>query len=310
MAISRAQLRPARVLVGLLLAGLLVLVVAGIVTGQPLEAALAGILFVITAVGAWWLRPGTDPAAEQLRRLQATREDLLATISHEFRTPLTAIQGAALTLRKHGDKLDRQRTDTILDAVIANAERLGRLLENMLTAAEARSPDQHAVADVHRIATDVVATVEAAHPLRTEPIVVAIAPDLEARIEPAALHQILSNLLTNAVIHAQQGSRAIIAAGYDGGDIVVTVANEGQGIDAETLAALFEPFTQQDSSSTRPYEGAGIGLYVVRRLVEVSSGSLNVRSTPGWVSVEVRLPRPAPRTVDLTSAEAPVDLDH
>ena len=115
---------------------------------------------------------------EQLRRLEATREDLLATISHEFRTPLTAIQGAALTLRKHGDRLDRPEPTAILDAVIANAERLGRLLENMLTAAEARSPDEQAVADVHRIATEVIATVEAAHPQRTEAIVVAIAAGL------------------------------------------------------------------------------------------------------------------------------------
>jgi signal transduction histidine kinase len=83
----------------------------------------------------------------------------------------------------------------------------------------------------------------------------------------------------------------------------VTVANEAEGVDAQMLADLFEPFTQRDSSSTRAQEGAGVGLYVVRRLVEVSSGSLSVRSQPGWVSIEVRLPRADTSSVDLATVE-------
>jgi signal transduction histidine kinase len=165
------------------------------------------------------------------------------------------------------------------------------------------------VSDVASVATEVATLVEQAHAERTPSVVVAIDEGLEARIEGSALHQILANLLDNAIVHAQPGSHAIISAADDADDVVVTVANEADGVDAQMLADLFEPFTQRDSSSTRAHEGAGVGLYVVRRLVEVSHGSLSVRSQPGWVSVEVRLPRALPgqpaatRTVDLTSQE-------
>lgn len=236
------------------------------------------------------LTRGRSRVQARLRELESTREDLLATVSHEFRTPITAIQGSALTLRKHRARLPDSRVDEMLEAIVANTERLGRLLENMLTAAQARVPDQRAVTDVSRIAHEVAELVESAHARLSPNVVVAVDDGLQARVEPSALHQMLANLLDNAVIHAQTGSHAIVTGAADGDDVVVTIANEAEGVDAQMLAELFEPFTQRDSSSTRAAEGAGVGLYVVRRLVEVSSGSLSVRSQPGWVSVEVRLP--------------------
>ena len=237
------------------------------------------------------LSRGRTTVEARIAELDATREDLLATVSHEFRTPLTAIQGAALTMRKHRSRLPEQRVDEMLDAVVANTERLGRLLENMLTAAEARVPDQRAVTDVarrrHRGGR---AGRAGARPADAQRRGRRSTVACEARIEASALHQILANLLDNAIVHAQPGSHAIISAAEEGDDVVVTVANEAEGVDAQMLADLFEPFTQRDTSSTRSHEGAGVGLYVVRRLVEVSHGSLSVRSQPGWVSIEVRLP--------------------
>jgi signal transduction histidine kinase len=306
------------------------LVVAGIDPGRsvaddrdPLRFTLVDLLFVlgtsVTQLVFWSstdqarvhdalyrtelaeLSEGRTTVQARLRQLETTREDLLATVSHEFRTPLTAIQGAAMTMRKHRARLSGSRMDEMLDAVVANTERLGRLLENMLTAAEARPPDRKAVTDVHRVATEVAELVEAAHVRRTPSVVVAVDEGLEARVEGSALHQILANLLDNAIVHAQPGSHAIVSGALEAGDVVVTVANEAEGVDAQMLAELFEPFTQRDSSSTRSQEGAGVGLYVVRRLVEVSAGSLSVRSQPGWVSVEVRLPRaPSEDPLDLT----------
>jgi signal transduction histidine kinase len=246
---------------------------------------------------------GRNSVEARIRELDATREDLLATVSHEFRTPLTAIQGAALTMRKHRARLPEHRVDEMLEAVVSNTERLGRLLENMLTAAEARVPDHRAVTDVADVAAEVAELAEQAHAERAPSVVVAVDEGLAARIEGSSLHQILANLLDNAIVHAQPGSHAIVSAAVEGNDVVVTVANEAEGVDAQMLADLFEPFTQRDSSSTRAQEGAGVGLYVVRRLVEVSSGTLSVRSQPGWVSIEVRLPRADAEAVDLAAAE-------
>ncbi|MFL6139260.1 MAG: sensor histidine kinase [Frankiaceae bacterium] len=236
------------------------------------------------------LYDGQQSLHTQLRRITATREDLLATVSHEFRTPLTAIRGAALTLRKHRAKLSAAKMDELLDAVLANTDRLSRLLENMLTAAEVRQPDSNAVSNVYQVATEVAMLVHGAHAVRTPRVAVAIDDDIEAVVERAALHQILANLLDNAIVHAAPGSQAIVSGAVEAGEVVITVANEAHGVDATTLAGLFEPFTQGDASITRPKQGAGVGLYVVRRLIEVSKGKLTVHSQPGWVSVEVRLP--------------------
>lgn len=236
------------------------------------------------------LADGQRSVQNELQRIIRTREDLLGTVTHEFRTPLTAIRGAALTLRKHRGRLQPAQTDTILDALITNADRLSRLLENMLTAAEARKPDHAAVANVYQVAVEAAMLVRAAHAERAPDVAVAIDPQLEASVERSALHQILANLLDNAILHAAPRSQAIISAGPEDGDIVITIANEAHGVDAQTLERLFEPFTLADASVTRPKQGAGVGLYVVRRLVEVSSGLLRVHSEPGWVSVEVRLP--------------------
>jgi signal transduction histidine kinase len=160
----------------------------------------------------------------------------------------------------------------------------------MLTAAEVRQPDRNAVTNVYQVATEVAMLVHAAHAARTPRVAVAIDDDIEAVVERSALHQILANLLDNAIVHAAPGSQAIVSGAVEEGEVVITVANEAQGVDATTLARLFEPFTQGDASITRPKQGAGVGLYVVKRLIEVSKGRLTVHSQPGWVSVEVRLP--------------------
>ncbi|MDQ1679758.1 MAG: hypothetical protein QOI42_617 [Frankiaceae bacterium] len=247
------------------------------------------------------LTSGRDALREQMAELTTTREQLIATVSHEFRTPLTAIRGSALTLRRRRARLDAARTDDLLDAIVSNTDRLSRLLENMLAAAE--SPDSVGWdnADVFEVATEVGMVVHGRHAAtgnantvasvpRPQPVTVAVPRRLFARIDREALHQVLANLVDNAVVHAAPGSQALLTGVADGNSVVITVANEAHGIDASTLAGLFEPFTLADASDTRTRAGAGVGLYVVRRLVAAAQGTVSVHSEPGWVSVEVRLP--------------------
>ena len=297
-------------------------------THEPWYAALTYATFVFAASAAqlaFWhyaeqnrgrelsyrreLYDGQQSLHTQLQRIRATREDLLATVSHEFRTPLTAIRGAALTLRKHRAKLPGDKLDELLDAVLANTDRLSRLLENMLTAAEVRQPDTTAVSNVYQVATEVAMLVHGAHAERTPRVAVAIDDDVVAVVERSALHQILANLLDNAIVHASPGSQAIVSGAVEEGEVVITVANEAHGVDARTLAGLFEPFTQGDASITRPKQGAGVGLYVVRRLIEVSKGRLTVHSQPGWVSVEVRLPAAGTAPAQVAETAQPARAD-
>ncbi|MCU1602405.1 MAG: integral rane sensor signal transduction histidine kinase [Frankiales bacterium] len=220
------------------------------------------------------------------------RSDLIATVSHEFRTPLTGIRGAALTLLKRGDRLDTEARARLLHAVLDQQERLSRLLENMLTASSATSADPGATAEVDAVAAEVAMLTE-------HDVSVVVEPGLLARIDRQALHQVLANLLDNALQYGLRGTVPLVAGGREGGEVWLAVSNEGTPLDGQRL---FEPFTQADNGPTREHEGLGMGLYVVRRLIEVHGGLVSARCDDGWVTVEVRLPAAEDRRRQLPTA--------
>ena len=230
---------------------------------------------------------GQDSLQEQMAAADRMRADLIGTVSHEFRTPLTSIRAAALTLRKRGDRLDDRTRDDMWNAILDGEQRLSRLLENMLVAATARNVDPEAQSAVDAVAAEVAMVVAAKR--RTAPVSVLVEPGLQARIDRTALHQVLENLLDNAYQHGAAGSTPLVAGGSDERGVWLTVSNEGNVVDLTRKGRLFEPFTQESTGISRDREGIGVGLYVVRRLVEVYGGSVDVQSDIGWVTVEVRL---------------------
>jgi signal transduction histidine kinase len=234
------------------------------------------------------LHAGRHSLAARLAETDRIRADLIGTVSHEFRTPLTGIRGAALTLLKRGDRLDPDGRVALLHAVLDQQERLSRLLENMLIAARATAVDPDAVSDVDAVAAE-VAMLASASRRGAVAVSVVVEPGTTARIDRQALHQVLANLVDNALQHGAAGSAPLVAGGRDDRGVWLTVSNEGRVLDLAAAERLFEPFTQLDSGATRDREGIGVGLFVVRRLVEVYGGSVDVRSDSGWVTVEVRL---------------------
>lgn len=237
------------------------------------------------------LSEGRNSVRARLEEADQIRGDLIATVSHEFRTPLTGIRGATLTLLKRGDRLDVEGRRALLHAVLDQQERLSRLLENMLTAAQATDADPEATAEVDAVAAEVAMLAAGARP-EAPAVQVLVDPGTTARMDRQALHQVLANLVDNAQQHGSPGAVPIVAGGRDAAGVWITVSNDGSDLDPAVLARLFEPFTQADSGSTRGREGLGMGLYVVRRLVEVHGGRVTARTDGGWVTVEVRL-RPA-----------------
>lgn len=233
------------------------------------------------------LTQGQDSVHARMAAADRMRADLIGTVSHEFRTPLTSIRAAALTLRKHGDRLDDSTREDMWRAILDGEQRLSRLLENMLVAATARNVDPEASAAVDAVAAEVAMVVAAKR--GSTPVSVLVEPGLQARIDRTALHQVLENLLDNAYQHGAAGSTPLIAGGSDERGVWLTVSNEGHVVDLTRKGRLFEPFTQESTGASRDREGIGVGLYVVRRLVEVYGGSVDVQSDIGWVTVEVRL---------------------
>ena len=231
---------------------------------------------------------GQTSVRSRMEETDRMRSDLIATVSHEFRTPLTGIRAAALTLLKRGERLDDAGRATLLHAVLDQQERLSRLLENMLTAAQATATDPSACAEVDAVAAEVAMLASAARPGRP-PVQVLVDRGTLARIDRQALHQVLANLVDNAQQHGAASAVPLVAAGVDERGVWLTVSNEGTTLDSETARNLFQPFTQLESGSTRTREGLGMGLYVVRRLVEVHGGDVELRSEGGWTTVELRM---------------------
>ncbi|HST67011.1 MAG TPA: histidine kinase dimerization/phospho-acceptor domain-containing protein [Mycobacteriales bacterium] len=203
-------------------------------------------------------------ALTRLREANRIREDLVASVSHEFRTPLTAIRGSAATLAARGDKIPPESRETLLRGIVEHADRLGKLLEDMLLAASARSaPDAGTVADVTAALGDF--RLGQARP----PVLLEVAPDLAAYVDAASLDQVVRALADHVRADARRDRPVTLRADRQGGEVVVDLLYGSTRTEAE-LRELFEPFGSRESAETgRP---ATLALYVVRRLVEAHGG--------------------------------------
>lgn len=252
------------------------------------------------------LYEGQQSLMARLEDTDRIRSDLVATVSHEFRTPLTGIQGNLMTVRRRRHRLTDAQLDRLLDSALNNSERLSRLLENMLTAATATGTDEDAIADLPEVVREAMCTLRSASSASS--VSVDLPEKLPVRMSREALHQVVGNLVDNALVHSWPGAPVRLIAGRVGDEVVLRVRNPGPDLDPGTIRQLFEPFTQRDGSATRPTDGAGMGLYVVRRLVEVHGGRLRMTSENGEINVEVDLwaaAMPRPDVTELPSLPGP-----
>ena len=237
------------------------------------------------------------------------KDEFLATLSHELRTPLTSLLGWSSVLRdgKRDDKILAQG----LDAIDRNARMQAQLIDDLLDVSrivsgklnlEVRPLD---IASVARAAINVVQPAADAKGITldyyAEPGLGAISAD------SGRLHQIIWNLLSNAVKFTPHGGKISMRVEQDGGDARVTVKDTGQGIDSEFLPRVFDRFRQADSSTTRSFGGLGLGLAIVRHLVELHGGTVSAQSegvNKGAIFITT-FPLMADRTEPVTMAHAP-----
>ncbi|WP_239340173.1 HAMP domain-containing sensor histidine kinase [Frankia sp. CiP3] len=254
------------------------------------------------------LYEGQQSLMARLEETDRIRSDLVATVSHEFRTPLTGIRGTLLTIKRRRDRMSAAQLDDMLDSAVTYSDRLSRLLENMLTAATAtgNGTEENTVADLPEVVNEVLATL-AYSPATAANVSVDLPPRLPVRMARQALHQVVANLVDNALVHSWPGAPVRLIAGRVGDEVVLRVRNPGPDLDPATIRQLFEPFTQRDGTATRETDGAGMGLYVVRRLVEVHGGRLRMTSEDGEIIVEVDMVAAAPRPSAAVSQPAPSD---
>jgi PAS domain S-box-containing protein len=243
-------------------------------------------------------------AAEQAARQQAeslsrSKDELLATVSHELRTPLNAIFGWSRMLQTAN--LDEAQRVRAVNAIVRSAAAQARLVEDLLDLS--RIVTGRMRLDVQAVDINMVidAALEVIRPAASAKAI-ALTTALDRSIgtlqgAPDRLQQIVWNIAMNAVKFTPRGGRVDVATKRSHENVEIVVADTGEGIAPDLLPHIFEPFRQEDSSSTRAHGGLGLGLALVRQLVEVHGGSVYAES-PGkgqGTTVTVRLPLEAPR---------------
>jgi K+-sensing histidine kinase KdpD len=232
-------------------------------------------------------------ALSRLREAGRIREDLIASVSHEFRTPLTAIRGSAATLAARGDRVGPRDREALLRGIVEHADRLSKLLEDMLLAASARpAPESGAVADV-TAAVSAFRLGQARPPVELD-----VEPGLAAYVDAVSLGQVVRALADHVRAEARRDRPVTVRAGVRAGEVVVDVLYGGVRGEAE-LRELLEPFGSREAVETgRP---ATLALYVARRLVEAHGG----RTTAGREGDRLRV-RVALRTLRAAPDPQPV----
>ncbi len=207
---------------------------------------------------------------------QKLRNALLSSLSHDLRTPLTGIRGAAETLVTMGEKLDAATRADLLNAITQDTTRMGKFLANITDMARAES----GVLDIKRARVLLETVAEAAITRTPGALYTAlnIAPDAtHVRADPALLEQVLVNLLDNAVKYAPPGSRISIAAQRTGNNVRISVADEGVGIPSTELQSIFDSFFRA-SRGDRVAPGTGLGLAIAKAFIEAMDGRISAQS--------------------------------
>lgn len=232
-------------------------------------------------------------AAEESRiRMQTEqmRSSLLSAVSHDLRTPLAAITGAASTLRAQGDRLDAGTRRELLDSISEEAERLGRLVGNLLDMTRFEAGGVQLQLDFCPLEEIVGSALQRLEPLlEGRTVTTDIPEDLPlVSADDVLLGQVLWNLLENAVKYTPEGSPIEVAAWAESGEVVLDVRDRGPGIAPGEEERIFEKFYR---GGTRVTRGAGLGLPICRAIVEAHRGRIEAFAREGGGAVfRIRLP--------------------
>ena len=251
-------------------------------------------------------------SAEQANRL---KDEFLAVVSHELRTPLNAILGWADLLR--AGKLEDAKRDRASQAIFDSAKRQSQLIDELLDVARIMSGKLRLERSPVDLSAIVAAAIEVVQPA-VEAKHIRLVVEADEGIgtvygDATRLQQVAWNLLSNAVKFTADGGTVQIAlrARENAAEIVIT--DSGQGIGPDFLPSVFEPFRQADGSTTRPHSGLGLGLSIVKHLVEAHGGTVTAESRGeghGAVfTVRLKTVAAAPRAADAARSERAVAAD-
>jgi len=229
--------------------------------------------------------------AQETSRL---KDEFLATVSHELRTPLTPILAWVSQLRRR--RLDPARTARALEAIERSARAQARLVDDLLEVSRIIGGKLRLDIRPMRLASAIEAAIEAMRPAAAAKNI-RVVTSLDPRIEliwgdPERLQQVVWNLVSNAIKFTPEGGRVDVRLECVDSHLELTVRDTGRGIAPEFLPYLFERFRQADPSSTRALGGLGLGLAIVRHLVELHGGTVEAESAGEGMGTTLRVRMP------------------
>lgn len=245
-------------------------------------------------------------AAERANR---TKDEFLAVVSHELRTPLSSILGWADMLRR--GRLEEARRERAVQAIYDSATRQAKLIDDLLDVSRIMSGKlrlERTAVNVKDVVDDAVQVVQPAADAKDIRIAV-VAESWVGTVhgDNARLQQVVSNLLSNALKFTPRGGSVVVQLTRDGDCVEIQVRDNGQGIAPEFLPYVFEPFRQADGSTTRAHGGLGLGLSIVKRLVDAHHGTITPHSAGvgQGATFIVRFPTEAPPARSVHPAVVP-----
>jgi PAS domain S-box-containing protein len=248
-------------------------------------------------------------AAAQAARAEAdsantVKDEFLATLSHELRTPLTSILGWSHLITD--GKLDKQQTVSAIETIARNARAQGRLIDELLDISRIMTGKLCLDLRVVKLAPLIQAVVDDVRPAanaRSINLETAFDSDVPPILgDPDRLPQIVWNLLTNAIKFTPKGGDVHVRLERNDSHVLITVNDSGQGIATELLPHVFERFRQADSSNTRSNGGLGLGLSIVRQLVELHRGTVTAESSGENAGTTFRVMLPMPSLPEVPTA--------
>lgn len=223
-------------------------------------------------------------ARREAEAASRAKDEFLAVVSHELRTPLTPILGWVSTLldSELSNNFDSETRRHALEAIQQGAEIQSQIIDDLLDVSRIISGNSH----LHKHPTRLCQVIEAAvtasqHAAQKKNIEIFVCLEVESAVvqgETRRLQQVIGNLLSNAIKFTPSGGRVEVHLAADTENAQIKVSDNGIGIDKTFLPYVFDRFTQADTTASRSYGGLGLGLAIVRHLVELHGGTIEVRS--------------------------------
>ncbi len=237
-------------------------------------------------------RQRAEALAEELRQRAGFEQQLIGIVSHDLRTPVSAILLGVTGLLR-GEALSERQTKSVV-RIQSSAERAHRMIRDLLDFTQARLAEgfriERRATDLHALIQGVLEEVEAAHAGRE----IRFSRDGDGRGEwdPDRLSQVVQNLVTNALKYSPGGTPVRIETHAEAGDVTLSVHNEGAPIPPDRLGRIFQPLQRASGEVDKAGRSIGLGLYIVKQVVEAHGGSVSVESSAeAGTTFLVRLPR-------------------